>query len=283
MSDSIFLIQKRISKILIIMGSIAIVFNVFTAILNSYSLIQLILMPGILFVAIFVIALLLTHNVDKRAVRIFHVTLFLLNAFISILDQYDSFYGLGLYILGIIIMYRYRYFKKFPKIKILTLMIFLIITVELSSYIISRDFLAFSLSVIIFVIFFILLIFTLYKDEINKVLFLEKNNKKSIDAMIIERNKTLDDMELLKKKVALLESDISNAKSSPKGLDEYSFTVKELEVIELLCRERLTNQELCDRLFISVGTIKQHLSHIFNKCGVKNRVNVIYLFQDNFK
>ncbi len=283
LSDSKFIIQKKISLILATCGFLSIIIHVYSGVMNSNSMNEIITNPRIVIVAIFLIILLLTHNIDKRLVRVIHGGLFFSNAFISIYYQYNSFYGLGLYILGILVLYRYKYFKNYPTIKIITLLLILFFSIRFSSSINSQDFLFLSLSLVIFVTFFLLIIYVLYKDVINDILFLEIKSQSSIDNMITERNEALENMELLKDKISYLESDIINAKFSPKRIEEYGFTVKELEIVELLCKEKLTNQQLCDKLFISLGTIKQHLNHIFSKCGVKNRVSVIYIFQDHFK
>ena len=37
----------------------------------------------------------------------------------------------------------------------------------------------------------------------------------------------------------------------------------------------LSNQEIADRLFITLGTVKSHANHIFGKLGVQGRVKAI--------
>lgn len=49
---------------------------------------------------------------------------------------------------------------------------------------------------------------------------------------------------------------------------------REVEVIKLLVKKR-TNEEIASELFISVSTVKQHNSRIYDKLGVKNRVEAI--------
>jgi DNA-binding CsgD family transcriptional regulator len=48
---------------------------------------------------------------------------------------------------------------------------------------------------------------------------------------------------------------------------------REEEVIHLVC-QGLTNQEIADRLFISLKTVKDHNYRIFQKTGVRNRVEL---------
>lgn len=49
---------------------------------------------------------------------------------------------------------------------------------------------------------------------------------------------------------------------------------RELEVLRLVA-EGLPNEEIADRLFISLGTTKWHITNIFSKLGVRNRVQAV--------
>ena len=49
-----------------------------------------------------------------------------------------------------------------------------------------------------------------------------------------------------------------------------SLSPRELEVYELLC-EGLSNGEIASRLFITEGTVKVHVQHVFDKLGVRSR------------
>jgi DNA-binding CsgD family transcriptional regulator len=67
--------------------------------------------------------------------------------------------------------------------------------------------------------------------------------------------------------------------SSPAAeFDRYGITPREREVIELICAGS-TNQEIADRLFISVATVKDHNHNIFRKTNVRNRVELVNLFR----
>ncbi|MCB0180259.1 MAG: response regulator transcription factor, partial [Anaerolineae bacterium] len=49
---------------------------------------------------------------------------------------------------------------------------------------------------------------------------------------------------------------------------------RELEVLQLLA-EGLTNQQIAEKLFVVIGTIKKHTSNIYGKLGVSNRTQAI--------
>jgi DNA-binding NarL/FixJ family response regulator len=52
-----------------------------------------------------------------------------------------------------------------------------------------------------------------------------------------------------------------------------SLTPTELRVVQLVC-EGLTNPQIGERMFISRGTVKVHLSHIFAKLGIATRAEL---------
>jgi NarL family two-component system response regulator LiaR len=52
--------------------------------------------------------------------------------------------------------------------------------------------------------------------------------------------------------------------------DEQGLTAREAEVLALVC-QGFSNEEIADRAFLSLSTIKTHLRTIFRKTGVQNR------------
>lgn len=58
-----------------------------------------------------------------------------------------------------------------------------------------------------------------------------------------------------------------------------SLSEREVEILQLIARG-LSNQQIADRLYISVGTVKWHANHIFNKLGVKNRIQAVAAAQE---
>ena len=70
-------------------------------------------------------------------------------------------------------------------------------------------------------------------------------------------------------KLAAPSAAIAFTSSGDDGLEE-PLSERELEVLRLLA-DGLTNQEIADRLVVTVGTVKTHVHHIFGKLNVRSR------------
>jgi DNA-binding CsgD family transcriptional regulator/uncharacterized membrane protein len=83
-------------------------------------------------------------------------------------------------------------------------------------------------------------------------------------------------MELYHGVIELTEPDME--KQFAKLLNKYNISKREREVLELIC-EGKTNKQIEKILFISLQTVKDHVSRIYQKTGVKNRVQLNNLFR----
>jgi DNA-binding NarL/FixJ family response regulator len=52
---------------------------------------------------------------------------------------------------------------------------------------------------------------------------------------------------------------------------------REMEVMSLIS-ESMTNEEIAEKLFLSAKTVKTHISNIFEKTGIHNRVEAVLLY-----
>ena len=60
----------------------------------------------------------------------------------------------------------------------------------------------------------------------------------------------------------------------------FSISARETEVLRLL-QDGLTNQEIADCLFVSITTVKSHLSHLYEKTGTRNRVELLRIIRSD--
>ena len=69
--------------------------------------------------------------------------------------------------------------------------------------------------------------------------------------------------------------------SAPRGIDEaklkkeHNLPNREIEIMNFIFKG-FKNSEIAELLFISEGTVKNHLKHIFAKMGVENRTSLMH-------
>lgn len=80
---------------------------------------------------------------------------------------------------------------------------------------------------------------------------------------------------------ALFKQKPKHADTASESLGEVpEISKREKEVLELICKG-LSNQEIADRLFISLPTVKSHVSNLFSKFDVKRRTQLIHYCREN--
>jgi len=61
----------------------------------------------------------------------------------------------------------------------------------------------------------------------------------------------------------------------------YDLTKRELEVLSLIATGA-TNREIAEKLFVSEGTVKNHVSNILNRLGLRDRMQAaIFAIEHN--
>ncbi|MBL0136027.1 MAG: DNA-binding response regulator [Chitinophagaceae bacterium] len=78
---------------------------------------------------------------------------------------------------------------------------------------------------------------------------------------------------IIEKEVYITKS-AGNFSPDDKTLQKFGISKREWEVLELIS-EGLSNQEIADKLFVSLNTIKTHSSNLFLKLDVKRRTQAI--------
>lgn len=68
------------------------------------------------------------------------------------------------------------------------------------------------------------------------------------------------------------------ARRSLSHVDCDELTPRQSEVLELIHEEKLSNQQIANRLHIQVGTVKNHVHHILKKLGVHDRYEAAAAF-----
>lgn len=62
--------------------------------------------------------------------------------------------------------------------------------------------------------------------------------------------------------------------TNEKALEKLAISKREFEILELMATG-MSNQEIADKLFVSVNTIKTHTSNLFLKLDVKRRTQAV--------
>lgn len=76
---------------------------------------------------------------------------------------------------------------------------------------------------------------------------------------------------IIEKEVIVMNTSFS---FNEKAMNELGLSKREIEVLQLLA-EGLSNQEIAEKLFVSLNTIKTHTSNLFEKLDVKRRTQAI--------
>ena len=58
--------------------------------------------------------------------------------------------------------------------------------------------------------------------------------------------------------------------------EEYNISCREREILQLILKGK-TNKDIENALFISIRTVKNHVYNIYQKFGVKTRLELIHL------
>jgi DNA-binding NarL/FixJ family response regulator len=84
--------------------------------------------------------------------------------------------------------------------------------------------------------------------------------------------RVLDELIRESHKKLLLKSPTSNQLAKMKAVSR-----REMEVLALIS-ESMTNEEIAQKLFLSAKTVKTHIRNIFEKTGIRNRVEAVLLY-----
>jgi DNA-binding CsgD family transcriptional regulator len=132
-----------------------------------------------------------------------------------------------------------------------------------------------KITALLFLIFFSsLLILSLlnYLVPISKISFFDKSIILPFVCMILCVEKLTDDI----RRLTLLSG---NKKYSDDKISSFNISPRENEVLNLLVKG-LSYKEIAEKLFISLPTVKTHVSNIYQKMNIKNKIELINLIKD---
>ncbi|GGD67120.1 helix-turn-helix transcriptional regulator [Emticicia aquatilis] len=87
--------------------------------------------------------------------------------------------------------------------------------------------------------------------------------------LALKLNKPKVETKIIEKAVSVNDFSFNEAAMTDLGLSK-----RELDVLQLMA-EGLSNQEIAERLFVSLNTIKTHTSNLFEKLDVKRRTQAV--------
>lgn len=111
-------------------------------------------------------------------------------------------------------------------------------------------------------------------QELNTVL-MQKIKEQEFLENLANQQQTILNLTLSKAKSTDLEqTEVEAVTESSSKLKAYKITKRELSIIELL-KEGLNPIEIADKLFISERTVTTHITNIYKKVGVSDRLNLL--------
>lgn len=128
--------------------------------------------------------------------------------------------------------------------------------------------------------FFILIIVIISDSIINNIFHVPDNSELSLSLNIVFifyfLRRLENEINLIKRKLNGL-SEENNKGNLEEKLNEMDITEREKEVA-LLIKSGKSNKEIADELFISIHTVKIHVSNIYKKLELRKRADLINLF-----
>jgi len=251
----------------------------------NYSINNLLFKYGLLLTVFLTIPFILFYFAKKANlfIQITHVIILLFASTFAIFDTYENIYGSAFWIIFYLLSYKYGFFRKYTLLKSIIAFIYLFFIIELSAHFDNKPFS--GVGIIIFLMFFMTLLYFIYKAEIDRVLFSERKLETNIVNLILEKDQLQNKieseqvkLEILEKEIALYESD-----QKPFNLDQCRLTPTELKIVKILTVNRATNREISEEMGIKESTVKQHFYRIFNKMGVDERYQIIDLCKYNYE
>lgn len=279
-------VQRNIATLIAAFGFSAFVVNLVVGLtLRDQSLLEALSLPSLYHPLTAAVLYYTTRKIDHVGVRIFHVLGIVFVSSFAILDMYKSFYGLGFITLAVLLSYKYGFLDRGFRWKLGIVLAFVIALIEVSVYLSGGYMTGVGIVVILFLIFFTMFLFFIYRDDIER---LTDNNRRltlSLSKLIADKSKIERELQDRTQRLESYEERIQETmRDESSRIEEfqtrYSLTRKELEITIIMYETGKSNREIADDLGISEGTVKQHLSHIYSKVDVRNRAQILTTMRD---
>ena len=279
-------LQQNIAILIAAFGFSAFVVNLAVGLsIRDENLVEALSSPSLYVPLLFSIVFFLTRQVNHFAIRVFHVSSIVFVASLAILDLYESFYGLGFMTLAVLLSYKYGFLNPGYCWKLGIGLAMVIGLVEVSVIRSETHQFGISIAVILFLVFFTLFLFIVYRDDLEKLASKNRRLTQSLSELLAERSKIERDLQDTNRRLESYEEEIqklmSDANSRIDGFQShYSLTRKELEIAIIMYETGKSNREIAEDMGISEGTVKQHLSRIYSKVDVRNRAQILTVMRD---
>jgi len=276
-------LEEKINLIMMGIGLFVLSFNFIAGAIRGYSFTFMVFHPSY-YMPFLGLVLLFIFSRTRFMKHIQAITLFAIGS-ISMLSAVDEFFGFGLIILAVLLLFKYGFMKKRLFFKLIMLVICFLIIYELSVFRSSKS--GLGLEVLGFVVFFIAMLYLIYQNEIQSYLKMNKTMTKEYESSLKyitkQRDYYLKQAESFTKQADDWNKKVLYTKkqSVSVDLDIYQLTKKQKEVVLLIAANQFSNKEIARELGISVSTVKVHLSNILNKMNLNSRTEIMGLFYDS--
>jgi len=197
-----------------------------------------------------------------KSLQVLEVLSLIIVATFAIIDTYEGSYGIALFMISVILCYKYSFLSSF---RMVLLFLYITSVTVLSAFRDGR--LYSSMLSILFYLFFFSIIYLVFSDSIERV---KARNRKLVSLTRYLR-KELNESETVERQLNAMRLNVK----------EFSFTPAEKEVLEALCfKGKTSTKELADYLNKSHGTIKCQINSIFDKTGIHKRSMLIAFFKE---
>lgn len=208
-----------------------------------------------------------------------HIFIMAANISVSIRLDNNPYYIVVQVFLLLLILFKYGYLMRNRRVKLFLFSLAALIILEVS--LIHSDLFEKGQHILFYVVFFLLFLYFIYKDEMKGLLYhKKKKHAQELARLKRQKMKIQNQMNRLKDKLRNMERRLERevCRKEQVNLDAYGLTRSEKKIVSTLVRYKVSNREIGSILGIKEQTVKSHLYHVYNKIGIDSRSELIGLF-----